>query len=258
MGDGPSLKLAVLLHADVVGSTALVRLDETLAHHRIQGAFRRFSELVSRHGGVAHELRGDALVAEFPKASDAVAASIEFQAANTALNESLTDDIRPVVRVGIAMGEVLVADNTVTGEGIVLAQRLEQLAEPGGVCIQDAAYQTVPKRLPFSYENLGEHRLKGFEESVKVYAVRRQAEEPRAQPISPGNEPIGPMELPDKPSIAVLPFENMSSDPEQEYFADGIAEDIITALSHIKQWFVVARNSSFRLQTAQRRYPRGR
>lgn len=245
MDDGPTRKLAVLLHADVVGSTALVRLDETLAHHRIQSTFRRFSELVSSHGGVAREIRGDALVAEFPKASDAVAASIEFQAANAAENEVLTDEIRPVVRVGIAMGEVLVADNTVTGEGVVLAQRLEQLADPGGVCIQDAAYQTVPKRLPFVYENLGENRLKGFDEPVKVYAVRPQTEETAAQPISPSNERIGSMERPDKPSIAVLPFENMSSDPEQEYFADGIAEDIITALSHIKQWFVVARNSSF-------------
>ena len=143
------------------------------------------------------------------------------------------------------MGEVLVADNTITGEGIVLAQRLEQLAEPGGICIQDAAYQTVPKRLPFAYENLGENRLKGFDEPVKVYAVRRQTDEFTAQSSAPNAERIVSPELPDKPSIAVLPFANMSSDPEQEYFADGIAEDIITALSHIKQWFVVARNSSF-------------
>ena len=99
--------------------------------------------------------------------------------------------------------------------------------------------------MPFAYENLGEHRLKGFDEPVKVYAVRRQTEESATQPISPNNERVVSLKLPDKPSIAVLPFENMSSDPEQEYFADGIAEDIITALSHIKQWFVVARNSSF-------------
>ena len=149
MEEESTRKLAVLLHADVVGSTALVRLDETLAHHRIQDAFRRFSKLISGHGGVAHELRGDALVAEFSKASDAVAASLDFQSANSAHNTGLPDDIRPEIRVGIAMGEVLIADNTITGEGIVLAQRLEQLADPGGVCIHDAAYQTVPKRLPF-------------------------------------------------------------------------------------------------------------
>ena len=134
MEEGPSRKLAVLLHADVVGSTALVQLNETVAHERIQGAFRRFSEIISSHEGTAHEIRGDALVAEFPRASDAVSAAVAFQIANTAHNEGLGDDILPVIRVGIAMGEVVIADNTVTGEGIVLAQRLEQLAEPGGVC----------------------------------------------------------------------------------------------------------------------------
>ena len=149
MAEELTRKLAVLLHADVVGSTALVRADETLAHQRIQDAFRRFTETISAHGGTAHEIRGDALVAEFPKASDAVAAAVEFQAAHTACNQELSDAIQPVVRIGIAMGEVVVADGTVTGEGIVLAQRLEQLAEPGGVCIQDAAYQTVRQDNPF-------------------------------------------------------------------------------------------------------------
>ena len=241
----PTRKLAVLLHADVVGSTALVQLNETLAHQRIQDTFRRFSETIATNGGIAHEIRGDALVAEFSKASDAVSASLTFQDANTAHNEKLDDDVRPIVRVGIAMGEVVIADNTITGEGIVLAQRLEQLADPGGVCIQGAVRVTVPKRLPFVFENLGEHNLKGFEEPVNVYAVRHEY-----QATATGNETSNTdasviIDLSDKPSIAVLPFANMSNDPEQEYFADGIAEDIITALSQIKQWFVVARNSSF-------------
>ncbi len=100
------------MHADVVGSTALVRLDEVLAHERVQGAFRRFSEIIVSHGGMAHEIRGDALVAEF------VAASVGFQAANAAHSEQLTDEVLPVIRVGIAVGEVVVADNTVTGEGV--------------------------------------------------------------------------------------------------------------------------------------------
>jgi len=120
-----SRKLAVLLHADVVGSTSLVQKNETLAHERIQDTFRRFSGTISNHGGIAHEIRGDALVAEFSKASDAISASLAFQADNTILNEQLSDDIQPVLRIGIAMGEVVVADNTVTGEGIVLAQRLD-------------------------------------------------------------------------------------------------------------------------------------
>ena len=245
MEEGPSRKLAVLLHADVVGSTALVRLDETLAHHRIQDAFGRFSEVISNHNGTAHEVRGDAVVAEFSRASDAVAASVEFQAANATENERLADDLRPILRVGIAMGEVLIANNTVTGEGVVLAQRLEQLAAPGGICIQDAAYQTVPKRLPFIYESLGETRLKGFDEPVRAFAVRQQTEESTAQPTSQRIEDSGTLELPDKPSIAVLPFTNMSGDPEQEYFSDGITEDIITELSRFPVLFVIARHSSF-------------
>ncbi len=243
MEEEPTRKLAVLLHADVVHSTELVRRDETLAHHRIQDAFRRLSETVSRHGGVAHEVRGDALVAEFSKASDAVAASIDFHTANAVHNQALSDDIRPVVRVGIAMGEVLVADNTVTGEGVVLAQRLEQLAEPGGVCIQGAAYETVPKRLPFVYDDIGEHQLKGFDQPVKVYAVREASPPASSIDSSPGKS--GELELPEGPSIAVLPFTNMSSDPEQEFFSDGVTEDIITALSKTSAMLVIARNSTF-------------
>ena len=134
----------------MVGSTALVQANETLAHQRIQDTFRRFSETIVNHGGIAHEIRGDTLVAEFSKASDAVSVSLAFQEENAKYVDGLPDEVRPVVRVGIAMGEVVIADHTVTGEGIVLAQRLEQLAAPRGVCIQGATYDTVAKRLPFT------------------------------------------------------------------------------------------------------------
>ncbi len=201
--DHLSRKLAVLLHADVVGSTSLVQKNETLAHERIQDTYRRYSETISSYGGVAIEIRGDALVAEFAKVSDAVSASLAFQATNTVLNEKISGDIQPVLRIGIAMGEVVVADNTVTGEGIVLAQRLEQLAEPGGVCIQGAAYETLPKRLPFDYENLGEQQIKGFDESVRVYAVSLESGGviPESQAVAQP-ETSAP-DLPEKPSIAV-------------------------------------------------------
>jgi len=169
MEEEASRKLAVLLHADIVGSTALVQADESLAHHRIQDTFRRCSTVITNHGGTTtHEIRGDALVSEFSKGSDAVAASVDFQVANANHNEEIIDRLRPVVRVGIAMGEVVVADNTVTGEGVILAQRLEQLAVPGEVWIQGAVFETVPKRLPFEYESLGERELKGFKEPVKA------------------------------------------------------------------------------------------
>ncbi|GMQ76222.1 MAG: hypothetical protein BMS9Abin01_1489 [Gammaproteobacteria bacterium] len=131
-------KLAVILHADVVGSTALVQKDERVAHERILNSFRRLSETITAYGGVTHEVRGDALVAVFGRASDGVLATLAFQFANTELNAELTDDIRPEIRVGIALGEVVVADNTVTGSGVVLAQRIEQLAESGGLCISAA------------------------------------------------------------------------------------------------------------------------
>ena len=243
--DHLSRKLAVLLHADVVGSTSLVQKNETLAHELIQDTFRRFSETIAAQGGIAHEIRGDALVAEFTRASDAVSAAVDFQLANATHIEELQDEIRPIVRIGIAMGEVIVADNTVTGEGIVLAQRLEQLAKPGSVCIQGAAYETVPKRLPFVYENLGNHSLKGFEEPVNAYAVRHECDTTVVVTKAPSLEaPVG-ADLSDKPSIAVLPFANMSGDPEQEYFSDGITEDIITELSRFRELYVIARNSTF-------------
>ena len=241
MEEGLTRKLAVILHADVVGSTALVQRDETLAHERIQDAFRRLSETITNHGGVAHELRGDALVAGFDKASDAVSASLEFLNLNATHNDGLPDELRPEIRVGIAMGEVVVADNTVTGEGVVMAQRLEQLAVPGGVCIQAAAYETMPKRLSFDFENIGERELKGFDEPVRAYVVSANAD---GKPGSAGSARDEPAEQEEVPSIAVLPFDNMSGDSEQEYFSDGITEDIITALSRISGLQVMARNST--------------
>jgi adenylate cyclase len=243
--DQLSRKLAVILHADVVGSTSLVQKNETLAHERIQDTFRRFSETISSHNGSAHEIRGDALVAEFPKVSDAVSASLAFQAINAIHNEQLSDDLQPVLRIGIAMGEVVIADNTVTGEGVVLAQRLEQLAESGSVCIQGAAYDTLPKRLPFEYENLGEQQIKGFDEPVKVYSVSLRPGSVIPETESLAQPELEALEFSEKPSIAVLPFINMSGDPEQEYFSDGITEDIITDLSRFRMISVIARNSTF-------------
>jgi adenylate cyclase len=243
--DHLSRKLAVLLHADIVGSTSLVQKNETLAHERIQDTFRRFSETIGDYGGNALEIRGDALVAEFAKASDAVSASLEFQAANSTLNEQLSDDIRPVLRIGIAMGEVVVADNTVTGEGIVLAQRLEQSITPGGVCIQGAAYETLPKRLPYNYEDLGKLELKGFEEPLRAYSVKAKRDPSLSHLEISAHSNDGVTETAGKPSIAVLPFTNMSNDPEQEFFSDGITEDIITELSKISSLIVIARNSTF-------------
>ena len=253
MANHPSRKLAVILHADVVGSTELVQRDESVAHERIQDSFRRFSETIKAYGGITQEIRGDALVAEFARASDAVTAAMAFQIENADSNTQLGGEIQPELRIGISLGEVIIADNTVTGAGIVLAQRLEQLAVPGGVVVQGSVSETVPGRLPFNFESLGEQSLKGFDQPVRAFVVQlmpgEQIPESETSAATPG---IGtndahqrpPLELPDKPSIVVLPFTNMSSDPEQEYFSDGVSEDITTDLSKMSGLFVIARNSA--------------
>ena len=277
-------KLAVILHADIAGSTQLVQQDEQLAHERIQDAFRHFSNTIGKYHGRVQELRGDALLAEFERASDAVTAAIAFQSKHIEHLARLNDDIQPAIRVGIALGEVVIADKTVTGAGVVLAQRIEQLAEPGGVCISSAVYEALPNRMPFSLNRLGEQALKGFEEQVLVYRVELDSGQSVPQPQQKSNREVSsdkqrwivvgamivalaagigywskyslPREepasaenmafpLPDKPSIAVLPFTNMSGDVEQDYFADGMTENLITDLSKISGLFVIARNSSF-------------
>jgi TolB-like protein/class 3 adenylate cyclase/Flp pilus assembly protein TadD len=299
------------MHADVVGSTHLVHLDETLAHERIRDTFQRFTDTIRLYNGVAHEIRGDALVAEFHMASDAVSASLAFQEANKIHLDELKDDVRPVLRIGITMGEVVVADHTVTGDGVVLAQRLEQLAEPGGVVIQGAAHETVPKRLPFDYEDMGELELKGFEERVRAFAVRLRHGESVPRPESRDGPDMHAPDLSDvpastgqfrplhavasrrnkilagsmavliaiagvwiavtttsgehaaesnaaqqpskNPSLVVLPFANKSDDKAQDYFVDGITEDIITDLSRLSNLTVIAWNtsSSFKGKTVQ-------
>ncbi|MDJ0957387.1 MAG: adenylate/guanylate cyclase domain-containing protein [Arenicellales bacterium] len=270
-------KLAVVLHADVVGSTELVRRNETIAHDRIQNCFARLSETVQAYGGVVHELRGDALLAEFSRASDAVSAALAFQAGNLEHNTALEDDIQPEVRIGITLGEVVISDGTLTGPDVVLAQRLEQLAPPGGVCISQAANQSIPERLPFDYEDLGEQPLKGFDKAVHAYSIVLRPGEtiPAPEPDTTTGK-TGPVQqkqvwaisgvialllvvaslfwikpwapqwkLPDKPSIVVLPFTNMSDESEEEHFADGMTDDLITDLSRISGLFVIARNTSF-------------
>ena len=152
--DRLSSKLAVILHADVAGSTALVQQDEQLAHERIQNAFLLFSDTIGKYHGRVQELRGDALLAEFERASDAVTAALAFQSDHSDHLAKLNDDIQPKIRVGIALGEVIIAGGTVTGAGVVLAQRVEQLAESGGLCITSAIHEALPNRMPFSLESL--------------------------------------------------------------------------------------------------------
>ncbi|MDH3378451.1 MAG: adenylate/guanylate cyclase domain-containing protein, partial [Gammaproteobacteria bacterium] len=280
-----SRKLAVILHADVAGSTALVQHDETLAHERITDSFQEFSAIIQDYGGKVHEIRGDALVAEFARASDAVCASFRFQQSNAERNAQFDDKLTPLVRIGLALGEVVFADDTVTGAGVVLAQRIEQLAAPNGVCVTAAIHEALPQRMPFERTSIGEQEVKGFDEPVRVYRLELKPGEsiPPAEPRNRGRPQklitavvaislftIGGMAIwlkpwmhesesdmnpvadinvaisaPSKPSIAVLPFDNLSGDPEQEHLADGFTESLITTLAQMPDLFVIARNSTF-------------
>jgi adenylate cyclase len=242
-----SRKLAVILHADVVGSTSLVQKNEILAHERIQAAFHNFSETIKSYGGIAREIRGDALVAEFDRASDAVPAALAFQVINVEFNSKLDDDIQPQLRIGISLGEVIIADNTITGAGVVLAQRLEQLADTGGVVVQGSISETVPTRMPFEFESLGDQMLKGFDQPVRAFTVRLQPGKELPAPefiAAPQSAESQSLQIPDKPSIAVLPFTNLSGDAEQDCFVDGMTDEIITGLSRVPDLFVVANNST--------------
>ena len=185
--DQTAAKLAIILHADVAGSTKMVQQDEHLAHKRIQESFRLFSETIHQYTGHVLELRGDALLAEFDRPSNAISATLVFQAKHSEILAALDDDLKPQIRVGIAMGEVVVADNTVTGAGVILAQRIEQLADAGGLCISSAVHESLSKRLPVEISKLGEQTLKGFEEPVRVFSVKLKSGEsvaPQGDPMS--------------------------------------------------------------------------
>ena len=249
--DELSRKLSVILHADVVGSTALVRQNEILAHERIQGAFQLVCSIIKSYTGIPHEIRGDAVVAEFQRASDAVAAALACQAANAEINSKRDDEIRPELRMGISLGEVVIADNTITGTGVVLAQRLEQVANPGGICIQGATYETIPQRFPFEFKSLGDLNLKGFDTPVLAYSVALRSGESIPEPDMDGNGFSAIVnQLPhtapqdDRPSILVMPFINGSDDLEQEYVGKGITDNIIIALTRFRELFVFAYKTS--------------
>src|SRR5262245_52139603 len=186
---------------------------------------------------------GDGVLIEFRSVVDAVRCAIEVQNGMAERNAGLPPDRRIEFRVGIHVGDVVEeSDGDLMGEGVNIAARLEGICEPGGVCLSGPAYDQVRDRLKETFIDLGEKTLKSITRPVRAYAVKWDRES--AKPESGGVEPSR-LTLPDKPSIAVLPFQNMSGDPEQEYFADGMVEDIVTGLSRIKWLFVIARNSSF-------------
>ena len=249
---GEKRKLAAILAADVVGFSRLTGADEdrTLARLRALRSDLIDPTIAVHHGRIVKRT-GDGALVEFRSVVDAVRCAIEIQNAMVERNAGVPDDRRIDFRIGIHLGDVVEeSDGDLMGDGVNIAARLEGIAQPGAICLSEDAYRQVRARLDLEVSDLGQTQLKNIAEPMRVYSLQvglpAQAK-PRRRRDGPGatGKTRGALALPDKPSIAVLPFQNMSGDPEQEYFVDGMVEDIITGLSRIKWLFVIARNSSF-------------
>jgi adenylate cyclase len=244
-------RLAAIVAADVVGYSRLMGRDEsgTLARLREHRKLR-FEPTLVRHGGRLVKLTGDGALAEFASAVDALGAAIEFQQAMAEANRDQPEDSAIVFRIGLHLGDLIVDGDDLYGNGVNVAARLETEAPPGGILISGNVHDAAAGRLKANFDDLGRLALKNIERPVQAFRVKW---DPADWPIASAATPAiaapptadAPLALPDKPSIAVLPFQNMSGDTEQEYFADGMVEEIITALSRIRWLFVIARNSSF-------------
>ena len=231
-------KLAAILAADVAGYSRLMGADEEGTLAQLKALRRELSDpKIKEHRGRIVKTTGDGLLIEFASVVDAVRCAVEVQRDMAERNADMPADHRIEFRMGINLGDIIKDGRDIYGDGVNVAARLEALAEPGGICVSRVVRDQVRGKLDFTFEDRGEQRVKNIARPLRVYRVRL-GERPAA--ASPANPP-----LPEKPSIAVLPFENMSGDPEQEYFVDGMVEEIITALSRIRWLFVIARNSSY-------------
>jgi adenylate cyclase len=233
-------RLAAILAADVAGYSRLIGADEegTLARLR---AHRRelIDPNITEHKGRIVKTTGDGILVEFASVVDALRCAGQVQAAMTERNAAVPVDSRIEFRIGIHQGDIVVEDGDILGDGVNIAARLEGLAEPGGICVSARVQEDAAGRLDLAFEDIGEQQLKNIARPVRAFRVRPNR-------VADARHTLGSsLALPDKPSVAVLPFTNMSNDPEQDFFADGIAEDIITALSRYPSLFVIARNSSF-------------
>jgi adenylate cyclase len=239
-------RLAAILAADVAGSCRLIGIDEEGALAQLK-ALRNtlFDPKITDYRGRIVKNTGDGALVEFGSVVDAVRCAVEIQRGMAKHNIDVPQVKRIEFRVGIHVGDIIVEENDIFGEGVNIAVRLEGIAEPGGVSLSNDAYRQIRGKVDLTFEDLGSRSLKNIAEPMQVWRIR--VDNLSALPL-PSYRPVRdaePLSLPDKPSIAILPFQNMSDDSEQEYFADGIVDDITTALSRFKSLFVIARNSSF-------------
>jgi adenylate cyclase len=238
----PVRRLTAILAVDVAGYSRLMGADEEGTHERLKGHLGELVEpKIGEHRGRTVKNTGDGLLAEFASVVDAVRCAVEVQRGMIDREREVPEELRIRFRIGVNLGDVIAEEHDIFGDGVNVAARLEALAEPGGICVSRVVRDQVRDRLDYTFDDLGEQQIKNIARPVRVYRVRDRAV-PVGQPL-PGSPQ--PLPLPDKPSVAVLPFTNMSGDPAQEFFADGIAEDIITALSRYPSLFVIARNSCF-------------
>ena len=232
-------RLAAILAADVAGYSRLMGADEEGTLARLNARRREFLEpTVAKHRGRVVKRTGDGILVEFVSAVDATRCAIEVQHGMAQRNIGVADEQRIEIRIGVHVGDIIIEEGDIFGDGVNIAARLESVAQPGGLCISEDAYRQVRDKLDANFLDSGERQLKNIARPVRIYEFY-----PDTSPA--GKTPASELARPDKPSIAVLPFQNMSGDAEQEYFADGMVEDIITGLSRFKWLFVIARNSTF-------------
>jgi adenylate cyclase len=236
--EGFKRKLTAILSADVVGYSRLMGQDEDITVQTLTKYRDVITSLITDHKGRVVDSPGDNILAEFVSVVNSLRCAWDVQQEIKSRNAELPHNHRMTFRIGINLGDVIEEGDRIYGDGVNIAARLEGLAEEGGICISGAVYDQIKIKLPFGYEYQGEQAVKNIREPIRVYKVLIEKDV---------DEPIldKKLELPDKPSIAILPFVNMSGDPEQEYFSDGITEDITTALSRSSMLFVISRNSSF-------------
>jgi TolB-like protein/class 3 adenylate cyclase/tetratricopeptide (TPR) repeat protein len=239
-------RLAAVLAADVAGYSRLMGGDEEGTLARLKAVRKALVDpTIASHRGRIVKTTGDGMLIEFASAVDAVRSAVEVQRSVAEQNATVPQDQRIEFRIGIHVGDIIFDDNDIFGDGVNIAARLEGIAEPGGVCMSDDTHRQIRGKVEIACDDLGPQALKNIAEPMRAWRVQLGGQSAAtAQPGSPAGQ-APPLALPDGPSIAVLPFQNISGDPEQEYFADGMVEEIITALSRFQHLFVIARNSSF-------------
>jgi adenylate cyclase len=235
--------LVAILAADAVGYSRLMEADENGTIQMLETCRRSVDGLVASHHGRVFGSAGDSVIAEFTSPVEAVGCAADIQEALERRNADLPEDRRMRFRIGVNLGDVVVKGDNLLGDGVNIAARLQVLADPGGIFLSGTMSDQVDGKLDLEFDDLGDREVKNIAKPVHVYRVRvDRTEMSRDSQDTPASRSLP---FPDKPSIAVLPFDNMSGDPEQEYFSDGITEDLIPALSNIRWFFVIARNSSF-------------